>query len=422
MNNSLSFGSHRVRAARSVNRWSVLSVGTTLCAALLSQHVFAAEDSTPVKIGLVFAKEGSSAIISQSSVRGAMMAAQEEGNKVLGRPVQFVWVDEPNPQGAQQNMQGLIDNDKVVAVMGATFSSSALAMEALARRTKTPLIITQAAASEITGKECNRYTFRVSPTAAVHTKLIAPFMAKMGLKWYTVTPSYAFGQDALASVKVAAKSLGATIIGSDEIANNTTDFSSYILKIRQAKPDVVFNAMVGGDLSNFLKQWNQMGMKSISKVVGIAVSDSNFWEIGAGASSGTYGVPWYYADPKNSPAEVQFVADYTKQYQQPPTEKAWMSWYATRALLGAITSQKSTDPKAIVTGMEAFKDTMNGLNIQFRSYDHQLVRPALAMEVKPKVTDKYDYFNIVDRGPSTQAELETVFGTKEQTGCNMGGF
>jgi branched-chain amino acid transport system substrate-binding protein len=381
-----------------------------------------AADNDPIRIGLIYSKQGSNAIVGKAVVEGTLIAGDQIGNKVLGRPVEFIWLDEPNPQGAQQNMQKLIEENKVVAVMGSALSSSALAMEALAKRRQIPLFITQAAASEITGKECNRYTFRVSPTAAVHTKLVTPFMDKIGKKWYTVTPAYAFGQDALKNAKQEATRVGATILGSDEIANNTTDYSSYILKIRQAKPDVVFTALAGDDLSNFLKQWSELGMKGKATVVGIAVSDMSFWEIGPEISTGVYNKPWYFADPKNPPVEKQFAADYEKKYKHPPTEKSWMGWYSTRALLQVIANGKATDAKTIVTGLEGWKDTMNGLSIRYRDFDHQLVRPALSVQIKPKITDKYDYFDIVDRGPATQADLEKIYGTKEETGCVMGSF
>ncbi len=89
---------------------------------------------------------------------------------MLGRPIELIWLDEPNPQVSQQNMQKLVDENKVVAVIGGNYSSSALAMMSVPTARRVPLILTGAAASEITGKNCSRYTFRTQATVRCRWK------------------------------------------------------------------------------------------------------------------------------------------------------------------------------------------------------------------------------------------------------------
>lgn len=378
-----------------------------------------AQSSDPIRIGLVYSKQGPGAAIGQYLQRGSELAVEQAGRKVLGRPIELVWLDEPNPQVSQQNMQRLVDENKVVAVVGGNYSSSALAMMSVANREKVPLILTGAAASEITGKNCSKYTFRTQATVPVQMNGLMPYVSQIGKKVYFLTASYAFGQDILRASRALLKDVGATEVGVDEVPINTADYSSYILKIRQAKPDIVVGGLVGGDFSNFLKQWNEMGMKDKIPYAAIAVTDTDFWDVGAQASTGIYVKPWYYKNPKNTEAEKKMTADFTKKYNEPPSDKTWSGWMGMRALLESIEAAKATDSKSIVTQLEKWKNSEEAFPFFFREWDHQMVRPAVIVQVKKQITDKWDFFDVLKNTSDTEADMNKAFGAKEEIGCTM---
>lgn len=408
-----------MRGLNKVSRRSVLAGVAGVAAAAGFGRSAGAQDANAVRIGLIYSKQGPGASIGEYLQRGSELAVEQAGRKVLGRPIELVWLDEPNPQVSQQNMQRLIDENKVVAVVGGNYSSSALAMMSVAAREKIPLILPGAAASEITGKNCNRYTFRTQATVPVQIRGLMPYVAELGKKVYFLTPSYAFGQDILRSSRALLKEVGLTEVGVDEVPVNTADYSSYILKIRQAKPDVIIGGLVGGDFSNFLKQWNEMGMRDRIPYAAVAVTDTDFWDVGPQASTGIYIKPWYYNNPKNSAAEKKMIDDFRKKYNQPPSDKTWSGWIAMRALLESIESAKSTDPKSIVTALEHWKNTEAEIPFFFRDWDHQMVRPAVIVRVKKQITDKWDFFDFIKNTSPTEAETQKAFGTKEEIGCTM---
>jgi branched-chain amino acid transport system substrate-binding protein len=400
---------------------SISKFSVAACAVLALTGVVdaQAQDTGPIRIGLIYSKQGPGASIGEFLQRGSELAVEQAGRKVLGRPIELVWLDEPNPQVSQQNMQKLVDENKVVAVVGGNYSSSALAMMSVANREKIPLILTGAAASEITGKSCSKYTFRTQATVPVQMRGAMPYVSQIGKKVYFVTASYAFGQDILRASRAMLKEVGATEIGVDEVPVNTADYSSYILKIRQAKPDVVVGGLVGGDFSNFLKQWNEMGMKDKIPYVAVAVTDTDFWDVGPQASTGIYIKPWYYNDPKNTAAEKKMTADFEKKYSRPPSDKTWSGWIGMRALLESITAAKSTDSKAIVTALEKWKNTEGEFPFGFRDWDHQMVRPAVIVGVKKNITDKWDYFDVLKLTSGSEADTAKAFGGKDEIGCPM---
>jgi len=213
--------------------------------------------------------------------------------------------------------------------------------------------------------------------------------------------------------------VGVTEIGLDEVPINTADYSSFILKIRQARPDVVLTGLVGGDLSNFLKQWHEMGMKARVPVVSVAVTDTDFWDIGPAASTGIYVKPWYYNDPQNTAAERKFTADFIAKYGRPPADKSWKGWIAMRSLLESIEAAQSTDAAAIVTALEAWQNTEGAVAYSYRDWDHQLVRPAVIAQVKANITDQWDYFDVLQNTSATEAETLKTFGNQQEIGCVM---
>jgi branched-chain amino acid transport system substrate-binding protein len=275
------------------------------------------------------------------------------------------------------------------------------------------------AATEITGKNCNRYTFRLNTPVAVQCRMLAPYALAQGKKWYFITASYAFGQDILKSGREMLNAGGGTEVGADEVPLNTPDYSSFILKIRQAKPDVIWGGLAGGDLSTFLKQWNELGMKGTIPFVEIAIGDTDIWAVGPEAATGTFTKMWYYKNAANTPDEVTFALDYLKKFGKPAADKAWMGWITARSVFESIDAAKSLDPMPIVEALEDWKMQSGSTSYSYRKFDHQMLVRNLAVTVKDKITDKWDYFDVKATLPENPADLDKVFGSAEEIGCKM---
>jgi branched-chain amino acid transport system substrate-binding protein len=400
-------------------RRKMLLGAATLAAAPLAAP-FVARAADPIKIGVLLAKTGQIAGQTEYLANGTFLAMEQRNNMIMGQPAELVWLDEPSPQAATQNMQKLVQENKVCAILGGSLSSNALAEEATAAQLKVPFVCDNAAATDITGKLCNRFTFRLNTPVAVQQRMLAPYALSYGKKWYHITASFAFGQDILRSSRELLKAAGGTELGSDEVPLNTADFSSFILKIRQAKPDVVVGGLSAGDLSTFLKQWNELGMKGKIPFVEIAIGDTDIWAVGPEAATGVFTKMWDHTNPDNPPEEKAFAAAYLKKYGKPAADKAWMGWITARSLFESIDAAKSTDGMAIVEGLEAWKMPAGPSSYSYRKFDHQMLVRNLAVSVKDKITDKWDYFDVKATLPQNPADLEKVFGTPEEIGCKMG--
>jgi branched-chain amino acid transport system substrate-binding protein len=402
-------------------RRKVLLGASGLAAATLAKPYIAnAQAGGPIKIGMIWAKTGQIVAQAEYLAQGGFVAIDQRGGHINGRPIEVTWLDEPNPQTAQQNAERLVSETKVHALIGGALSSFALGISSVAQKSKTPYVAANAAASELTGSACNRYTFRLNPPAPVHANVLAPYCAQYGKKWYMMTAAYAFGQDIKRSFTNYLTANGGTVVGADEVPVGAPDYSSYILKIRAAKPDVVIGGVSAGDLTTFLKQWNEMGMRGKIPFAEIAVGNTDLWGVGPEAADGLYTITWWYKNPNNPQADKDFAAAYAKKHNRPAADKAWMGWMGMKSLLDSIEAAGDTDSTKIVQALEAWKMPRGDYSAQYRGFDHQMMNRILVAGIHEKITDQWDYFDVKAELPKTTADMDVAFGTEAQIGCKMG--
>src|SRR5262249_57601111 len=110
-------------------------------------------------------------------------------------------------------------------------------------RKKEGFVSRGARSDALRGKTCNRYSFHVDIPNTVMVNAVGTALKQQGMvkgkKFVTLTADYIFGHDLLKAAKAFFDANGASLIGDELIATDVTDFSPYLLKIRQAKPDVV---------------------------------------------------------------------------------------------------------------------------------------------------------------------------------------
>jgi branched-chain amino acid transport system substrate-binding protein len=240
-----------------------------------------------------------------------------------------------------------------------------------------------------------------------------------GKKFVTLTADYIFGHDLLRAAKVFFDANGGKLIGDELIATNVTDFSPYLLKIRQAKPDIVCCNLAGNQVTNLVKQYAEFGLPY--PMVGFNLNTADAWAAGAGNLSGTWPTVWYHT--LDVPSSKAFVAAFTKKYGKPPENHAWIDYIALKLMAQAMTETKSTDSEKLVAYFEkgATFDILKARKAYFRSWDHQLVQEAYPFAPKPKaqIKDKWDLMALGSAVPVANQPLESIYPTKQQNPCSL---
>ncbi|WP_137388573.1 ABC transporter substrate-binding protein [Rhodoligotrophos defluvii] len=303
-----------------------------LASAALAMFCNAAAAEEEFKVGGVVALSGPYGVIGEAMRKGAELAAEMRGGKVLGAPIVFEWEDsETKPQVAVQKATRLIA-DGADLLFGEVSSGATIAMMKLAERRKVPLLVTISASDEITGKDKNPYTFRTSNPVDMENRMMAEFAAKDGVKRvYGVVADYAVGREMWESLKAKLKAKGVTIAGEDFPALGNKDYSLIADKVAKSDADGVAMIMTGSDAITFLKQSGQIGLKDKKTVFGTMVMDEL---MGKAVGEQSYGVnsTLRYHFSHDNPANEKFVAAFKAKYGELPNQFAGeafdgMSWF-----------------------------------------------------------------------------------------------
>src|ERR1044072_2522703 len=96
-----------------------------------------------------------------------------------------------------------------------------------------------------------------------------------------------------------------------------------------------------------------------------------------------------------------------------------MGGVGMKSLLDSIEMAKSTEPAAIVQALEAWKYRRGDLDIGYRDLAHQMTSRLLVAEIRPKITDRWHYFDVKGELPKTPDDVAKAFGAKADSACKM---
>jgi branched-chain amino acid transport system substrate-binding protein len=381
--------------------------------------------ASTIRIGHLTPLTGFLGVIGGYAQLGVKLAAEEinQSGGIMSKQIDLLSEDSINPATAATKAQRMIEQDGAVVLLGEISSASSLTIMQVAERNKKVFFSTGARSDALRGKNCNKYAFHCDIPNTVMVNAVGTALSQKGMvkgkKFFTLTADYIFGHDLLKAAKAFFGSHDATLIGDELIATDVTDFSPYLLKVRQAKPDVVCCNLAGNQVTNLVKQYAEFGFPY--PLVGFNLNTGDAWAMGEGNLSGTWPTVWYHT--LDNPASKAFVEAFSKKYGKPPENHAWIEYITLKAIAQAITETKSTESDALIGYFEKQTqfDIMKGRKAYFRSWDHQLVQEAYPFTVKPKgeMKDKWDMLVLGDAVPAAGAELESIYPTKTQNPCNM---
>jgi branched-chain amino acid transport system substrate-binding protein len=243
-------------------RKMVVSVATL---SLVLGAAGAGADPTPIKIGIVYSYTGSApdaGPILDSAVNGWL--AEHKG-MMGGRPVQILKRDDTGvaPDVAKRLATELVVQDKVDFLMGSIYTPNALALNAVAAQSKTPFCIVNAAGSRVMANA--PYSTRMGVTMPQITVPLAKWAAKNGIKSvYNVLADYQPGIDGGKAFADTFTAAGGKMAGEVRVPVNTTEYSAYIQRVKDAKPDAVFVFVGAGPPAvAFFKAFHQAGLDKL---------------------------------------------------------------------------------------------------------------------------------------------------------------
>ncbi len=406
------------------DRRTVLKAGLAGATALGFPSIIHAQ-SDKIKIGHLTPLTGFLGALGTYAQLGIRMAAEEinASGGVMGKQIDLLSEDSVNPATASTKAQRMLDQDGVAFLMGEINSASALTIMQVAERNKRLFLQIGARSDALRGKTCNKYTFHVDIPNTVMVNAVGKALVREKMvkdkKFFTLTADYIFGHDLLNAAKRFFAANQGNLIGDELVATDVTDFSPYLLKIRQAKPDVVCSNLAGNQVTTLIKQYAEFGLPF--PIVGFNLNTADAWAAGDGNLSGTWPTVWYHT--LDVPASKTFVTNFIKKYGKPPENHAWIEYISLKIMGQAIGETKSTETDKLIAYLEKETefDILKARKAHFRGWDHQLMQEAYPFTVKPKglAKDQWDFIALGAAVPDASEPLESLAPTREQNPCTL---
>ena len=333
----------------------IASTMLTGCGGETANNSASSSDGDTIKVGILHSMSGTMAI-SEVSVKDAELMAIEEINAkggVLGKKIEPVVEDgASDPAVFAEKAKKLIQQDKVATVFGCWTSASRKAVlpvfESLHGLLWYPV--------QYEGMESSPNIFY---TGAAPNQQIVPavewLLQNKGKKVFLIGSDYVFPRTANKIIKAELEAKGGELVGEEYTPMGHTDYSTIINKIKETKPDIVFNTLNGDSNVAFFKQLKDAGISSKDLTTcSVSVAEEEVRGIGADNMAGHL-VSWNYYQTTDTPENALFVKNYKAKYGEDrvtddPIEAGYNAVYLWAA---AVEKAGTTDVEKV---KEAAKD------------------------------------------------------------------
>lgn len=344
--------------------------------------------SNTIKVGGMYEVTGGQATFGTSAVNGAKLAVKEINAKggLLGKQVELVVGDNKSePSEAANITTKLITQDKVVAVMGSTTSSTTIAASNVAMSNKVPLLSAAATNPKVTVDDSGKvkdYVFRACFIDPFQGTVAANFAlnnlkAKTAVVYVDNSSDYSKGLSTF--FKESFVKGGGQIIGEEAYLQKDQDFKVILTKVQGLKPDIIYVPGYYEEVGKIVKQARELGIAA-------AILGGDGWDspklveiAGPEALNHTF-ITNHYSSEDKSPAVADFVNKYKAEYGQVPDAMAALGYDTMMMLAEAITKANSVEPAKIKDALAAIKDfkAVTG-NITINS-THDAAKSAVILE------------------------------------------
>jgi ABC-type branched-subunit amino acid transport system substrate-binding protein len=321
---------------------------------LVGNRAFAADfkGPRPYKIGFVAPLTGPVAPEGLSMQRGFQLGldAINAAGGIAGQKVEAVTQDtQAIPAVAGTVVKKFIQEEKVDMIIGTITNDEEVVAGQLGTAAGVPVLFPEAG---FWHSFCNSTSVLMGENSFDLNGPLVPFMAdKFGKKFLLVGSDFSFPHAYLGVAKQYMAKAGVTVLDEIYAPLGTADWSSTVAKIKSAKPDVIYSAVVGGDAIAFVKQAQSLGLLPGAHLTGVNLQPEFYPPMGD-AVDGQFACVRYSEDIKTA-ANDKFKADYKKKYGEGPIPLvATTAYYSLDFVKAAVEKAGTYDKKAV---FEAFK-------------------------------------------------------------------
>src|SRR5687768_11589697 len=320
-------------------------------AAMLAFAQPAAAQQQRLKIGFITTMSGPQGIIGKHMRDSVELAIEHLGGKVGGLQTEVVYGDDQTkPDVGVQLANDMLKRDQVDIMAGIIWSNVMMAVMPVVTGAGKIMVGANAGASPLAGSACNELYFSTSWNNDQTPEALGKFLQDSGVNdIYVMAPNYQAGKDMVSGLKRYYKG---RIVDEVYTKLGQQDYQAEITQLRSKNPKAVFAFYPGGMGIQFLRQYDQAGLRGKLPLYTVYTVDEISIPAVKDAAVGIYETRYWSPDLKN-PANQRFVTDYKKKYGKLPVFYGAQSYDGILLIDSAVKAVKGNlkDTKGMVTAM-----------------------------------------------------------------------
>ncbi|SFM82083.1 ABC transporter substrate-binding protein [Thermodesulforhabdus norvegica] len=338
----------------------------------------AAEEKASIKIGAFFALSGPASSIGTPTKLVAQMAVDKinkEGG-IDGHPLELVFGDtESDPTKALIVAKRLVEQEKVIALIGPTRTDTGMAVKPYIEQSGIPTVMTVGGDPVIAGGKFGpyRWTFKAPQRTSVAVKKIYGYLQKRGIKKIAlIHATDGFGRDGLRWLRELAPEYGLQIVAVESFGVNDPDMTAQLVKIKNTDAEALICWTIGPAGAKVARNVRQLDI-TIPLIQCHGLPDPKYVELAGDAANGSImpSTRLMVADQlpdtdPQKPVVKEFMRLYEEEYnfdeKYPINTHSGYAWDAIMLLTEAIKRVGPDKMKDVRQFREAIRDALENID------------------------------------------------------------
>ena len=338
-----------------------LTASAAATALLMSQVSYAQE---PIRIGAILSVTGPASFLGEPQKKTLEMLAQQlnAGGGIAGRKIELVVYDDGGDANAARTFASrLIDQDKIVAMVGGSTTGTTMAVLPVFEEAEIPFM-SMAGALQVV-QPVKKWVFKTPQTDTMACeKIFEDIKARSLLSIAVVFGTDGFGRSMRDQCVSVAPKYGITIVHEESFGPRDSDMTPQLTNVRSKKEvQAVVVPGIGQAPAILARNYRQLGI-SLPLYVSHGVASKEFIELSAGGAEGArlpvpallVGQNLAAEDPQRAPV-LAYTQAYEKSANQPVSAFGGFMHDGFQMVVEAIKRAGSTEPAKIRDALEATK-------------------------------------------------------------------
>jgi branched-chain amino acid transport system substrate-binding protein len=309
-----------------------------------------------VKLGVVLPYSKVYAQLGESITNGMEMYFDSVSGTAGGRKIELIKEDEEvDPQIGLRKARKLVEQDNVDLMTGVVSTATVYAIRDFVDQSKTLFLASNAGGNDLTRARKSPYIFRTSFSNAQPSVPMGDYVyANVAKRVVICAADYGAGRESTAAFKAGFERAGGQVLAEVWPPFPNTDYAPFLGQIQQAAPEAVYSFFSGSDAVNYIKQFDEFGLKGSIKLTGSGFMLENdvFEAQGLAGVGGITGLHWAYT--LDNPENKKFVEEYTAKFKRDPDVFAVQGFDTGRTIVEALNKAQgnTADKDALIKVLE----------------------------------------------------------------------